>query len=167
MSETRKRSRAEKARLRAIIGVGIIAALLILYFAFAGIRAVALLASGTPIAMIMGAAYLVLPLIGAWALLRELQFGWRSTALVDRLDAEGKLPDDLGEVGPTGKADREVADAAFHRYRAETETSPADWRSWVRLGIVYDASGDRRRARAAIREGISLERRGRGDDPLV
>jgi hypothetical protein len=145
-------------RTRAIAGVVIMGALLILYFVLAGVRAVALLASGTPLAVAMGAALLVLPLIGAWALGRELLFGWRSTALVDRLDAEGLLPADLGEAGPTGKPDREVADAAFERYRGETESAPGDWRSWARLGIVYDACGDRRRARAAIRSAISLER---------
>jgi hypothetical protein len=108
----------------------------------------------------MGAALLVLPVIGVWALWRELSFGSRSTALVDRLEAEGQLPDDLGEVGPTGKPDRDAADAAFDRYRTEAEADPESWRSWMRLGIVYDACGDRTRARRAIRTAISLERKG-------
>ena len=43
-------------------------ALLVLYFGFAGVRAASLLASGTPIAIAMGVALLVLPLIGVWAL---------------------------------------------------------------------------------------------------
>lgn len=146
------------ARTRALVGVVVMAALLILYFVFAGVRAVALLVTGTPIAVAMGAALLVLPLIGAWALGRELLFGWRSTALVDRLGDEGRLPDDLGEAGPTGRADREAADAVFPRYRAEAEAAPDDWRAWMRLGIVYNACGDRTRARAAIRSAISLER---------
>lgn len=145
-------------RTRAVIGVVIMAALLILYFVFAGMRAVALLFTGTPIAVAMGVALLVLPLIGVWALGRELLFGWRSTALVDRLDREGRLPDDLGEAGPTGKPERDIADAAFERYRREAEADPENWRAWGRLGIVYDACGDRTRARAAIRTAISLER---------
>ena len=33
-----------------------------------------------------------------------------------------------------------------------------DWRAWLRLGLVYDASGDRRRARAAVRRAIALAR---------
>lgn len=161
MSPATGAARARAARLRAILGVILIAAVLVLYFAFAGIRAVALLASGTPIAIVMGAAYIVLPVIGAWALLREILFGWRSTALVDRLDAEGVLPDDLGEAGPRGRPDRNAAVAAFDRYRSEAEGSPQEWRSWMRLGLVYDACGDRRRARAAIREAVALERRAR------
>lgn len=141
-------------------GVAIMAALLVLYFVFAGVRAVALLASGTPIAIAMGVALIVLPLIGAWALWRELAFGWRSTALVDRLEAEGALPDDLGAAGPSGRADRDAADRAFPRYRAEAEADPESWRAWARLGIVYDACGDRRRARAAIRTAIARSRDG-------
>ncbi|NLB46928.1 MAG: hypothetical protein GX814_04165 [Microbacteriaceae bacterium] len=129
--------------------------LLVLYFGFAGMRAIALLQSGTVIAVAMGVALLVLPLIGVWALLRELLFGLRATALVDRLDVEGRLPDDLGEVGPTGKPERSVADAAFPKYKDEAERNEKDWRSWARLGIVYDACGDRTRARAALRTAIS------------
>lgn len=147
-----------RARTRAVVGVAVMSALLVLYFVFAGMRAVALLASGTPIAVAMGAALVILPLIGAWALWRELMFGWRSTSLVDRLEAEGLLPDDLGEVGPTGKADRETADLAFPRYRSEAEAAPDSWQAWMRLGIVYDACGDRKRARGAIRQAISASR---------
>lgn len=134
-------------------------ALLVLYFVFVGVRAVALLVSGTPIAITMGAALVVLPLIGVWALARELWFGLRSTALVDALDEAGLLPDDLGEAGPRGRPSRETADAVFDRYRAEAEAEPEDWRSWARLGIVYDACGDRSRARKAMRTAISLYRR--------
>lgn len=149
------------ARVRAIIGVSIMSALLVLYFVFAGVRALALLASGTPIALAMGAALVVLPLIGAWALARELWFGVRSTALVDALDDAGLLPDELGEAGPRGRPNRDTADAAFERYRAEAEAEPENWRSWARLGIVYDACGDRGRARRAMRAAISLHRRGK------
>jgi hypothetical protein len=88
------------ARVRALTGVVIMSALLVLYFVFAGVRAIALLGSGTLIAVLMGVALLVLPLIGVWALVRELLFGLRSTALIDRLNAEDLLPNDLGEVGP-------------------------------------------------------------------
>lgn len=153
-----------KPRTRAILGVVTMSLLLVLYFVFVGVRAVALLASSTAIAIAMGAALLVLPLLGVWALARELMFGMRATALVDRLEGEGLLPDDLGEKGPTGRPDRTVADAAFDRYRAEAEADPQNWRSWTRLGIVYDACGDRTRARRAIRTAISLNRDGISSD---
>lgn len=142
-------------RVRALVGVVVMCVLLVLYFVFAGVRAIALLGSGTPIAIAMGVALLVLPCIGVWALGRELLFGVRSTALVDRLDAENRLPDDLGEATVLGRADRDRADAVFARYRTEAEAAPDDWRSWARLGIIYDACGDRKRARQAMREAIA------------
>lgn len=146
------------ARVRAILGVVTMSALLALYFVFVGIRAFALLGSDSAIAIVMGAAMLVLPLIGVWALVRELQFGLRSTRLADRLETEGLMPNEPVETLPSGRPDRAQADAAFPRYRAETEADPESWQAWMRLGIVYDACGDRKRARRAIREAISLSR---------
>lgn len=145
-------------RARSVLGVAVMSVLLVLYFVFAGIRAVALLASQEPIPVMMGAAMLILPLIGVWALVRELQFGRSATRLADRLAAEGGLPEEPVATHPSGRPVREDADAAFPRYRDEAEADSASWRAWMRLGIVYDACGDRRRARGAIRQAISLER---------
>ncbi|WP_239684039.1 hypothetical protein [Leucobacter musarum] len=145
-------------RTRAIIGVTIMSAVLVLYFVFVGIRAIALLGSGEVVAIVMGAAMLVLPLIGAWALLREIRFGSSATRLADRLQAEGALPEEPVATHPSGRPDRADADAAFPRYRDAVEAAPESWRDWMRLGIVYDACGDRKRARGAIRQAIALER---------
>lgn len=146
------------ARMRAIVGVAIMSVLLVLYFVFVGIRAFALLASGDVVAIVMGVAMLVLPLLGAWALAREIMFGSQATRLADALEAEGLMPDEPVATHPSGRPVREDADAAFPRYRAETEANPASWQAWMRLGIVYDACGDRKRARSAIRQAISLNR---------
>lgn len=146
------------ARTRSLIGVAIISVLLALYFVFIGVRAVALIASATPIAVTMGIALIVLPLLGVWALWRELHFGRQATKLVDRLATEGRLPEERVDVSASGRPDREQAREAFPRYRDEAEASPESWQAWMRLGIVYDACGDRKRARAAIREAIALHR---------
>lgn len=132
--------------------------LLVLYFVFTGIRAAGLLASEGIVPKLMGAAMVFLPLLGFWALLREIRFGYQSTRLADRLAAEGLMPDEPVATHPSGRPMREDADAAFPRYRDEAEAAPTSWRAWMRLGIVYDACGDRKRARAAIREAISCER---------
>lgn len=147
------------ARARAVLGVAVMSALLVLYFVFVGIRAVALLSSGGVIPTVMGVALIVLPLIGVWALGRELLFGRQATALADRLEAEGRMPDEPVATHPSGRPVREDADAAFPRYRDEVEADPESWQAWMRLGIVYDACGDRKRARAAIREAIARDRR--------
>jgi hypothetical protein len=140
------------------IGVAVMAVLLVLYFVLAGQRAVVLLGSGVGIGIAMGVALLVLPLVGAWAIGRELMFGFRTQQLVGILDAEGGLPvDDLPKLA-SGRPVRAAADEQFPRYQADVAAAPESWRAWFRLGLAYDASGDRRRARHAIRTAISLHR---------
>lgn len=138
-------------------GAILMAVLLAIYVALVGWRAVQSVATGEPVAVAMGIALLVLPIIAAWALWREIMFGVRSQALVRRLDAEGGL--DLGiPVLPSGRPERAAADAAFPAFREAAEADPESWRAWLRLGLAYDAAGDRRRARSAVRRAITLER---------
>lgn len=143
--------------MSARIGVAVMAVLLALYIVLVAQRAWLLLTSGEPIAVAMGVGLVVLPAIAAWALGRELWFGVRAQALGRRLEAEGALPGESVAVRPSGRVLREDADAVFPAYRAEVESHPEDWRAWYRLGLAYDAAGDRRRARAAVRRAIGLE----------
>jgi hypothetical protein len=143
--------------MSARIGVAITAALLLLYIVLVGQRAYLLLTSGDPVGIAMGVALVVLPLVAVWALGRELWFGWRAEQLGKRLEQEGGLPDEQIDVHPSGRPVREQADVLFPAYRAQAEEHPDDWRSWFRLGIAYDGSGDRRRAREAVRKAIALE----------
>lgn len=147
--------------MRTRIGVAVIAAVLVLYLVVVAQRAWLLLSAGQPVAVAMGVALLVLPVLAAWALARELWFGVRAERVGRRLEAEGGLPDDDVAVYPSGRVVREEADAVFPRYRADVGAHPDDWRAWYRLGLAYDAAGDRRRARAAIRQAIRLETRSR------
>ena len=135
----------------------LMAALLAIYVALVGWRAVQFVTTGEPVAVVMGIALIVLPLIAAWAIWRELAFGIRSQALVQRLDAEGGL--DLGlPLLPSGRPERAAAAAAFDGFRTDVDADPESWRAWLRLGLAYDAAGDRRRARQAVRKAIELER---------
>ncbi len=135
------------------------AAVFALYIWLLGGRAIALIGTGDAIAVVMGSAMIVFPIIGAWALGRELWFGWRADRLARRLERDGLLPDDEVELTPSGRVVRSDADAAFPAYRAAVESAPDDWRAWFRLSVAYDAAGDRRRARHAARTAIRLERR--------
>ena len=138
-------------------GALLMAALLAIYLALVGWRAVQFVMTGEPVAIAMGVALLVLPMIAVWAIWRELAFGLRSQALVKRLDAEGGL--DLGlPLLPSGRPEREAADAAFDGFSQEVASAPDSWRAWLRLGLAYDAAGDRRRARRAVRKAIELDR---------
>jgi tetratricopeptide (TPR) repeat protein len=137
-------------------GAILIAVLLAVYVVLVGWRAVQFVATGESIAVVMGIALIVLPIVAAWALWREIMFGVRSQALVRRLEAEGAL--DLGiPLLPSGRPERAAADAAFPSFQAAAEAEPESWRAWLRLGLAYDAAGDRRRARSAVRRAITLE----------
>lgn len=136
----------------------VMALLLLIYIALAGQRAVLLFEAGSTAGVIAGCALILFPLVAIWALVRELMFGWQTERLVKRLDAEGGLPVESA-VTESGRPVRAVADEEFPRYKAEVEADPDSWRAWFRLGLAYDASGDRRRARWALREAIKLSHR--------
>ncbi len=142
------------------IFAAVMAVLLLVYLVLVGQLALRLIAVDEPVAKGLGIALLVLPLVGLWALVAEVVFGIRSERLGRALAAAGELPlQDLPRL-PSGRIERPAADAAFDRYQAEAEAAPERWQSWYRLGLAYDACGDRRRARAAIRRAIVIERGG-------
>jgi len=143
------------------LGVVVMAALLVLYIWAVGRLAVTLILSGDAIAAVMGAALAVLPLLAVWGLVSEVLFGVRSERLMARLEHEGRLPEHSVPVRASGRPVREASDAAFPAYKAEVEASPESWQAWLRLGLAYDASGDRRRARHAVRRAIVLARNDR------
>ncbi|WP_371259820.1 hypothetical protein [Microbacterium sp. LCT-H2] len=134
------------------------AAALLLYLVVAGWLAVMFLAVGTPVSIGMGITLLVLAPVGGWALVREMLFGFGADRLGRLLDAEGGMPPVETELTPSGRIARKDADALVARYTAEAEAAPTDWRARYRLGVVQDAAGRRKDARASIRRAISLSR---------
>ena len=143
--------------MSARIGVAVMAALLALYIVLVGQRGWLLVTSGEPIGVAMGVALFVLPVVAGWALGRELWFGIRAERVGRRLEAEGSLPEHEVAVRASGRVVREDGDAVFPAFRADVEAHPDDWRAWYRLGLAYDAAGERRRAREAVRTAIKLE----------
>lgn len=138
-------------RHRAKVGVVLVSLLLIFWLVIALQRSVILLTDPDLVAKALGLAYLLLPLIGGWAMIRELLFGMQTSKMANELDAEGGLPvDDLPRT-PAGRIVRSAADERFPAYQAEVEAAPEDWRSWFRLSCAYDAAGDRTRARRSMR----------------
>lgn len=134
----------------------LLSAVLLFYLVTLGWRGVALIGQGAPVAVALGLGILVLPVLGAWALWRELWFGRRTEQLARDLEARGLLPEDTLPRRPSGRPDRAAADAWFEQFRAETEADPDRWESWFRLSCAYDAAGDRKRARATMRHAIAL-----------
>jgi hypothetical protein len=139
-------------------GVALMGAALVVYLAVAVWLAVMFNAVGTPVSIGMGVALIVLAPLGAWALIREMQFGFGADRLGRVLDSEGGMPPVETELTPSGRIARVDADPLIERYTAAADAAPEDWRARYRLGVVQDAAGRRKDARASIREAIRLER---------
>lgn len=135
----------------------VMAALLALYLGLSLHRAWILLNSDVLISRLLAIGMIILPVLGVWALVREVMFGSRLEQLGSRLAAEGGLPEDLPRR-PSGRIVREAADQDFQRWAAQAEQEPEDWRSWYRLGLAYSASGDTPRARRCMRDALALSR---------
>jgi hypothetical protein len=110
--------------MRAKITYLVTAAVLVFYFLLVGSRGVLLIKTGTLLTVTFGVAVLILPVIGLWFLWKNTQFVRRANRLAAELDAEGGLPIDELTRTPSGRVDRESADAVFARRKAETEDSP-------------------------------------------
>ena len=144
--------------MRTKLAVAVMAGLLVIYLVFAIRYGALLIGVGEPVAIGMGVALLALPVLAIWALVVELLFAVRAERLGVRLDEEGALPAEELPLLPSGRIDRAAAAQVFPAYQAATEAAPEDWRAWFRLGLAYDAAGDRRRARWATRQAIRLSR---------
>lgn len=146
-----------EARAQGKALAAIMAALLALYLGLSLQRAWILLSSDVLVSKLFAVGMIVLPVLGVWALVREVVFGSRLEGLGRRLEAEGGLPEDLPRR-PSGRIVREAADKDFERWAQEAEAAPGDWRSWYRLGLAYSASGDTARARRCMRDAVALSR---------
>lgn len=144
--------------MRQRVAVVVMAALLALYLVFAIRYGILLIQTGQAVGIAIGVALLVFPVIAGGALAAELVFTVRADRLGARLDAEGGLPTEELPLLPSGRIDRAAADTVFPTYQAAAEADPENWRVWYRLGLAYDASGDRRRARWALRTAIKRSR---------
>ncbi|GAA4360585.1 hypothetical protein [Paeniglutamicibacter cryotolerans] len=138
------------------IWVGAIIALFVFYIVASFSSSLRFLQAEEPMAKAIGAAALVLPIIAVWILIREVLFGTRTQHMAKILESEGLLPEDNLERTPSGRIVKAAADADFVQYKEEAEANPESWRSWHRLALAYDASGDRRRARESMRTAIGF-----------
>ena len=137
------------------IWVGLMLALTLFYvFTLLG-RGIILLQEPSLIAVAMGLAILVLPLVALWALFAELQFGLKAQRLSRRLIALDIPGLDL-ELRASGRATKDSANKELERIQDAVNRDPEDWSLWFQLGEAHDAVGERKNARAAIRKAILL-----------
>jgi hypothetical protein len=152
---------SEKSQaLRIQLLIGFMCVALIVYFFLLGRIALGFIASGEPAAIGLGAALMIMPLIGIWVLVSTLRAGFAHQRL-GRIAKDEGMELDVGSLPrmASGRIEREAADALFATVRDELEQDPDNWRRWYRLARAYDYAGDRRRAREAMRKAVEMEER--------
>jgi hypothetical protein len=122
-------------------------------------RAVELMTTGTTGAL-LGTGVLLLVAVGGLLVTSEVRLATDSQRLGRKLFEEGFVEEDLPNL-PSGRVQREAADALFAKRKAEAEAAPEDWRAWFKLATAYDAARDPSRGRRALRKAIALERAAR------
>ncbi|OBG13192.1 hypothetical protein A5765_12565 [Mycolicibacterium celeriflavum] len=140
--------------------IGFMCVALVVYFVLLGRIAMAFVATGEAAAVGLGLALMILPVIGLWAMLSTLRAGLTHQRLARIVREEG-LELDVSALPrmPSGRIQRDAADALFATVREELENDPDNWRRWYRLARAYDYAGDRSRAREAMKKAVELEER--------
>jgi tetratricopeptide (TPR) repeat protein len=144
-----------KAKLGAI-GM---AALVVLYVVLLGQQGYLFVMQDDLTGKVMGFFILVLPAFGIWGIIRELRFGLQIEKLGQTLEDEKGWPSFEFSIRPSGRAVKSEALLEFEKFRVAAEADPENWRKWFALGLIYDACGDRKRARMAMRKAIETSQR--------
>jgi tetratricopeptide (TPR) repeat protein len=149
---------ARALRIQLLIGFMCVA--LVVYFFLLGRIAMAFITSGEPAAIGLGLALLIFPLIGIWVMVGTLRAGLAHQRLARIVRDEG-MELDVSSLPrmPSGRIQRDAADALFESIRDEVEQNPDNWRRWYRLARAYDYAGDRGRAREAMRKAVEMQER--------
>jgi cytochrome c-type biogenesis protein CcmH/NrfG len=139
--------------------IAFMCAALVVYVVMLGRVAVLMISSGRAVAIALGGALLILPGIGLWAMIATLRAGFAHQKLA-RLAADAGMELDVSSLPrrPSGRIERDAADALFDVVRTELDGDPQDWRRWYRLARAYDYAGDRSRAREAMKRAVELHR---------
>jgi cytochrome c-type biogenesis protein CcmH/NrfG len=139
--------------------IALMCAALLVYIVLLGRTAVLMISSGRAVAIALGGALLILPLIGLWAMIATLSAGLAHQKLA-RLAADDGMELDVSALPrrPSGRIERDAADALFADVRTELEKDPDSWLRWYRLARAYDYAGDRSRARDAMKKAVELHR---------
>lgn len=144
---------------KTVVTIALLVAALVFYFVLLGQRGIALIQDGGVAAVGLGVGVLILPFLGAWIVYATLRAGLQHQKLARRIGDEGRELDVTNlPKRPSGRIDRDAADALFQQVKAEWEADPDNWRSSYRLARAYDYAGDRGRARETMKRAVELER---------
>ena len=108
------------------------------------------------VAKAMGALIMVFPLVAIWLTVMEFRFGSQMEKLSTKIEAEGNWPELAFDYRPSGRPTKDSAAKVFEQVAKKVAAEEGNYLNWFALGLAYDASGDRRRARAAMRRALKL-----------
>lgn len=138
------------------LGAAISIALLAVYLIVLSKWAFGMMAIGSWVGILFGILVFAFPLLGAYAIYRELRFGLKVEAMGRELDAANEWPVFQLVLRPSGRPTKESADENFKTVAEQVKANPDDWKSAFALSLAYDACGDRPRARKAMAEAMAL-----------
>src|SRR5271166_5146564 len=111
---------ARTVRIQLLIALMCVA--MLAYFLLLGRVAVAMIASGRAAAVGLGLALLIMPVIGLWAMIATLRAGFAHQKLARLIAADGmELDTSALPRRPSGRIERDAADALFATVRTEVE----------------------------------------------
>jgi hypothetical protein len=156
--EAQQNQRKPKDSRPIVWSIGLLVVALCFYFVLLGQRAVELMSDGTVAGIGLGIGVFILPLLGIWMVWSTLRAGIAHQRLARRAKEEGYELDvsDLPRR-PSGRIEREAADALFAQVKTEWEAAPDDWRNTYRIARAYDYAGDRSRAREMMKRAVEQE----------
>lgn len=117
-----------------------------------------LVAMDSGVAKAMGALILVFPVLAIWLTIMEFRFGVQIEKLSKEIESAGNWPALAFEFRPSGRPTKASAALVFEEYAKKVAADEGSYLNWFALGLAYDAAGDRRRARAAMRRALKLNR---------
>ena len=140
------------------LGAAISISLLAVYLLLLSKWALGMLAIGTWLGIVLGSLVFAFPLLGAYAIYRELRFGLKVEQMGRELENANEWPVFQLELRPSGRPTKESADENFKTVASQAAANPNDWKSAFALALAYDACGDRPRARKAMAEAMALRK---------
>ncbi len=143
--------------MKARAGAGLVVGATGLVAAYLLVRAVDLFSTGSAKGVLLGSGVVLLVVVGGVLVAGEVRLGAASQRLGRRLFDEGFVEQNL-PLTPSGRVDKEAADALFVVRKAAVERSPEDWRAWFLLATAYDAARDPQRGRRAMRRAAAFEK---------
>ncbi|GAA1072915.1 hypothetical protein [Tsukamurella spumae] len=152
----------ERGNLGQLLVIGFLAVAMLLYIGLIGVWASMIAGRGGAANIGLAVGMVLVGVMGLWILWSVLRNGYAHQRLAAAAKALGRDLDvsDLPKM-PSGRVQRDAADALFAEVKAEYEADPDSWVNTYRLARAYDYAGDRSRARDWMTKAVSLEKKSR------